>query len=180
MPGSFVVNVKDAIAREHPVAGIRIGFEPPGEWFPDTGITIQVLQPGQPNCKYHAEDVHEDFLVLGGECLVLLDGEERTLEPWDFVHCAAGTPHVFVGAGDGPCWILAIGVRREPETLDFPADERAARYGASSPVSTDDGDEAYADWEGGPPPGLAPQVTPPWPPADRPAQRRAPQRTAGV
>jgi len=67
MPGAFVVNVKDATAREHPVAGIRIGFEPPGEWFPDTGITIQVLQPGQPNCKYHAEGVHEDFLVLGGE-----------------------------------------------------------------------------------------------------------------
>jgi len=165
MHGSFVVNVSEATAREHPVAGVRILFEESGEEFADTGVNIQVLRPGQPNCKYHSEGAQEDFLVLGGECLVLLDGEERTLRAWDFVHCAAGTPHVFVGAGDGPCWILAIGARREPEVLDFPADERAARYGASAPASTGDGDEAYADWEGGPPPGLAPEFTPLWPPS---------------
>ena len=164
MSGSFVVNVADATAREHPVAGVRILFENPEAEFPDTGVNIQVLRPGQPNCKFHSEGVDEDFLVLGGECLLLLDGEERTLRTWDFVHCAAGTPHVFVGAGDGPCWILAIGARREPEVLDFPADERAARYGASAARSTSSGGEAYADWAGGPPPGLAPEVTAPWPP----------------
>jgi hypothetical protein len=78
--------------------------------------------------------------------------------------CEAGTPHVFVGAGDGPCFILAIGARREPEELHFPADERAARYGASARESTTSGGEAYADWEGGPPPGDAPRVDTPWPP----------------
>ena len=164
MSDSFVRNVADAPAFDHPVSGFRILFESPDAEFPQIGVNIQVLRPGQPNAKYHSEAAQEDFLVLGGECLVLLDGEERTLGPWDFVHCAAGSPHVFVGAGDGPCWILAIGARREPETLAFPADEGAARYGASASVSTDDGGEAYADWEGGPPPGLAPQVTPPWPP----------------
>jgi uncharacterized cupin superfamily protein len=161
MPGSFVVNVSEATAREHPVAGVRILFEDPEAEFPDTGVNVQVLRPGQPNCKYHSEGAQEDFLVLGGECLLLLDGEERTLRAWDFAHCAAGTPQVFVGAGDGPCWILAIGARREPELLDFPADERAARYGASALASTSSGDEAYADWDGGPPPGLAPKVTAP-------------------
>jgi uncharacterized cupin superfamily protein len=162
MSDSFVINAADALAREHPVAGVRIDFDP--YWaFPDTGVNIQVLRPGQPGCKYHAESVQEDFLVLAGECLALIDGEERTLRQWDFFHCAAGTPHVFVGAGDGPCWILQIGARRADATLDFPVDDRAARYGASSPVPTGDGDEAYADW-GGPPPGDSPRVAAPWPP----------------
>jgi uncharacterized cupin superfamily protein len=164
MPGSFVVNVADAAATEHPVAGVRIDFDRPDAPFPDTGINIQVLRPGQPSCKYHAESVQEDFLVLAGECLVLLDGEERTLGAWDFVHCEPGSVHVFVGAGDGPFWILQIGARREGQTLDFPADESAARHGAAAPATTTDGDEAYADWPGGPPPGASPPVTPPWPP----------------
>jgi uncharacterized cupin superfamily protein len=161
MSDSFVVNVADAAATEHPVAGVRIHFEDVAAPFPQNGINIQVLRPGQPNCKYHSEDAQEDFLVLAGECTVLLDGEERPLRAWDFVHCAPGTPHVFVGAGEGPCWILAIGARPDDEALDFPADERAARYGASAPVSTTDGDEAYADWPGGPPSAASPPVAPP-------------------
>jgi uncharacterized cupin superfamily protein len=164
MPESFVVNVADAAATEHPVAGLRIHFEDPAAPFRDHGVNIQVLQPGQPNCKYHSEGAQEDFLVLAGQCSVLLDGEERALRTWDFVHCAPGTPHVFVGAGDGPCWILAIGARPEVEELDFPADERAARHGASAPASTTDGDEAYADWPGGPPSAFSPRAATPAPP----------------
>jgi uncharacterized cupin superfamily protein len=80
------------------------------------------------------------------------------------VHCEGGTPHVFVGAGDRACWILAIGARREEETLDFPAEALAARYGAAVRSPTMDGDEACADWPGGPPPGDAPRVETPWPP----------------
>ena len=161
---SYVLNVADAPAFEHPVSGVRILFESPQAPFADTGINIQVLRPGRPNCKFHAEGVQEDFLVLAGECLALIGEEERTLRAWDFVHVEAGTPHVFVGAGDGPCFLLAIGARREPESFDFPADEHAARYGASARETTTSGDEAYADWEGGPPPGDAPQVQTPWPP----------------
>jgi uncharacterized cupin superfamily protein len=164
MPGSFVLNVADAPAFEHPVAGVRILFEHPDAPFPDTGVNIQVLRPDQPNCKYHSEGVQEDFLVLAGECVAIVDGEERPLRAWDFVHCDAGTPHVFVGAGDGPCWILAIGARRDPEKLHFPVDERAAQFGASARESTADGDEAYGDWPGGPPPGDATHVPTPPPP----------------
>jgi uncharacterized cupin superfamily protein len=161
---SYVINVADAPAFEHPVSGVRILFESPDAPFRDTGVNIQVLRPGQPNCKYHSEGVQEDFLVLAGECVALIDGEERALRAWDFVHVEAGTPHVFVGGDRGPCFLLAIGARREPESFVFPADERAARNGAAARESTTSGDEAYADWEGGPPPGDAPRVDTPWPP----------------
>ncbi len=83
-------------------AGPWAAFENPEAPFPDFGINIHVLQPGQPNSKYHSESVQEDFLVLSGECLAIIEGEERPLRAWDFVHCPAGTEHVFVGAGDGP------------------------------------------------------------------------------
>jgi uncharacterized cupin superfamily protein len=165
MTGSFVVNVADAVARDHPDAGVSILLEESGgRGFRDTGISVKVLRPGQPSCKYHAENVQEDFLVLAGECVAILDGEERTLRAWDFLHCDPGAAHAFVGAGDGPCWLLAIGARRDGMALDFPVDERAARHGASAPARTSDGDEAYADWPGGPPPGHAPRVVAPWPP----------------
>jgi uncharacterized cupin superfamily protein len=159
MPGSFVINVADAHAIEHSVSGTTIDFAHPDDPFRDTGINIQVLQPGQPSCKYHAEDVQEDFLVLGGECLLLLEGEERLLRTWDFVHCEPGAHHVFVGAGDGPCWIFQIGARREGMTLDYPVSELAARYGASTPAHDTTGDVAYADW-----PHDYARVKAPWPP----------------
>jgi uncharacterized cupin superfamily protein len=160
MSKSFITNVADTWAFEHETSGVTIGFENPDTPFRDTGINIQVLRPGQPSCKYHSESVQEDFLVLGGQCLLLLEGAERPLRQWDFVHCEPGAEHVFVGAGDGPCWILQIGARREGATLDFPVSELAARHNASTPVPATDGDDAYADWpEGGA------MVTPVWPPS---------------
>src|SRR5690349_18329817 len=95
--------------------------------FEQLGINIQVLEPGQPNCLYHRENAQEDFLVLFGECLVLIEGEELRLRAWDFVHSPAGTDHVFVGAGDGPCGILMVGFRPETEELFYPAAEVAGR-----------------------------------------------------
>jgi uncharacterized cupin superfamily protein len=83
--------------------------------------------------------------VLSGECLVILNGEERRLRAWDFVHCPAGTEHVFVGAGDGPCAVLMIGSRRK-DAAHYPVNSLAARYDASVAVATDEPAEAYADW----------------------------------
>jgi uncharacterized cupin superfamily protein len=103
------------------------------------------MQPGQPNCRYHSEPVQEDFLVLHGECVVILEGEERHLRQWDFVHCPAGTEHVFVGAGEGPSAVLMIGSRRRDEA-HYPVNATAARYDASVERETDDPAEAYADW----------------------------------
>jgi uncharacterized cupin superfamily protein len=112
--------------------------------FPQIGINIGVLQPGQPACMYHGEDEQEDFLVLSGECLLLIEGQERRLKAWDFVHCPAWTEHVFVGAGDGPCAVLAIGSRTGKGVV-YPAAEFAQRHNAAVAQETREASEAYAD-----------------------------------
>jgi uncharacterized cupin superfamily protein len=114
------------------------------EW-PDLGVNVQIMEPGQPNCRYHSEVVQEDFLVIHGECIVILEGEERRLRQWDFVHCPAGTDHVFVGAGDGPCAVLMIGARHK-EGVHYPVNEVAAKYDASVRQATNEPAEAYSDW----------------------------------
>jgi len=142
----FVVNVVDAPALRHEVGGVAVLFEPQDDRFAEFGINLRVLEPGQPSSVYHAETVQEDFLVLSGECLAIIDGEERLLGAWDFVHCPADTAHVFVGAGDGPCAILMIGARGPDKAIRYPANELAARHGASAAQDTDSAAEAYAEW----------------------------------
>lgn len=145
----LIVNLAEVRAVGHPRAGTALLPEgEPGLWA-EVGVNVRILQPGQPNCRYHSEPVQEDFLVLHGECLVILNGEERRLRQWDFVHCPAGTEHVFVGAGDGPSAVLMIGRRRLHEA-HYPVSELAARYDASVKEPTDDPAEAYADWSGEP------------------------------
>jgi uncharacterized cupin superfamily protein len=144
--GWFVVNAREALWNEgHFGAFTRFqghaGFE-------QLGINIGVLEPGQPACMYHGEDNQEDFLVLSGECLLLIEGEERRLRAWDFVHCPPWTEHVFVGAGDGPCAILAVGARGS-EGLLYPRSDLALRHGAGVEKETRDGDEAYAPFAKG-------------------------------
>ena len=117
-------------------------FESREVWFPQFAIKIRVLEPGQPNGLYHSENQQEAFLVLSGECRLLVEGEERLLRPWDFFHCPAGTEHIFVGAGDRPCAILMAGARSPDEQLLYPVSELAARYGASAEEETTDFEQA--------------------------------------
>ena len=145
MDEPFVMNLADAPAFGHSRRATIIDFEDDDAPWPDTGVNVQIMQPGQPNGRYHSEPVQEDFLVLQGECIVILDGEERPLRRWDFLHCPAGTEHIFVGAGDGPCAVLMIGSRRKHE-VHYPVSDVAAKYDASVTSATDDPDEAYADW----------------------------------
>jgi uncharacterized cupin superfamily protein len=142
-PGWFVVNAKEAQWVFTDELGSAVLFEGK-ERFPQIGVNIQVLRPGEPNCMYHGEDCQEDFLVLSGECLVLIEGQERRLRQWDFVHCPPWTEHVFVGAGDGPCAILMIGARGTGDDVIYPRDEVALRHGAGVEQETTDADEAYA------------------------------------
>jgi uncharacterized cupin superfamily protein len=142
--GWFVVNVRDVEWWVSETFGTGCAFEAREFPFPQLGINVSVLEPGEPNCLYHAESQQEAFLVLSGECRLLVDGEERRLGPWDFFHCPAGTEHVFVGAGDGPCVILMVGARSEDEQLLYPVSELAARYGASAEVETPEPSVAYA------------------------------------
>ena len=142
--GWFVVNVKDAQWVGHPDFGMRCMFET-GSRFPHTGINLAVLEPGNPSCRYHRENAQEDFLVLSGECLMLVNGEEKRLTAWDFVHCPPGVSHVFVGAGDGPCVLLSIGHRPAEHELHYPQSGLARRHGAETPEPTDDPRVAYSD-----------------------------------
>ncbi len=114
--GWFIVNAKEAPWGEHEKFGSGTVFEGEPE-FKELGINIGVLEPGQPACLYHRESAQEDFLVLRGECLLLIEGEERPLKAWDFVHCPPWTDHVFVGAGDAPCVILAVGSRASQDIV---------------------------------------------------------------
>lgn len=142
--GWFVVNVRDAEWWVSETFGSGAAFESREAWFSHFGINISVVEPGSSNCLYHSESQEEAFLVLSGECKLLVDGEERPLRAWDFVHCPAGTEHVFVGAGDGPCAILMVGARSKDERLHYPVSELAAGYGASADEATDDPKQAYA------------------------------------
>jgi uncharacterized cupin superfamily protein len=143
--GWYVVNARESRWWHHDTFGSAVTFEGEAR-FPDFGINIQVLQPGEPNCMYHGENAQEDFLVLAGECLLLVDGEERRLGQWDFFHSPPWTEHVFVGAGDGPCAILMVGVRPDPEELRYPVSEVAQRHNASVEKETSSGQEAYAPY----------------------------------
>ena len=154
-PGWFVVNVREAAWVRHEVFGAACAFQSDGrvlrerpdldeQRFPQLGVTLAVLQPGRPSGLYHAESAQEGFLVLAGECLALIEGEERALQQWDFVHCPPETEHVFVGAGDEPCAILMVGTRVADEKLFYPVSELARAHGASVDEETTSGDEAYA------------------------------------
>jgi uncharacterized cupin superfamily protein len=141
----LIVNLADAIAVSHPRCGTTLALEPDGAGWPDTAVKLRILEPGKPNGLYHSEPVQEDFLVLHGECLLILEGEQRTLTRWDFFHCPAGVEHIFVGAGERPCAVLMIGSRRARE-VHYPVDALAARHGASVSEPTDDPEQAYAEW----------------------------------
>jgi uncharacterized cupin superfamily protein len=141
--GWFVLNARDAVWEENDVEGSGVGFENPENRFPDIGINIVVLQPGQPNALYHGENEQEDFLVLEGECLFLVEGEERRLGRWDFAHCPHWTEHILVGAGDRPCIVLCVGGRRGKGVI-YPVANIALKHDAGVTVESRDAKEAYA------------------------------------
>jgi uncharacterized cupin superfamily protein len=149
--GWFVLNAHDARWSRRPGRGHGLSLTGRDEfeaetYFPMLGMSIQVLPPGEPNCTYHWETEQEDFLVLAGEGLLIVEGEERRLKQWDFVHCPPETRHVFVGVSEEPCVILCASSRQFQK--DGPwgfycVDEIAERYNASPPEETQDGEVAY-------------------------------------
>jgi uncharacterized cupin superfamily protein len=145
--GWFVLNARHARWRHAPGRGAVCDLE--GETdFAQLGINPFVLAPGEPMAMYHWEADQEDFLVLAGEALLVVEGDERPLRQWDFVHCPAGTKHVIVGAGDGPCVVLAVGAREHstgPDWGGYTVDEAALRHGAGVEEETTDQMQAYAN-----------------------------------
>jgi uncharacterized cupin superfamily protein len=147
--GWFVLNLAEALAvRNEEKGGATYPLESREHPFRDVGVRVTVLTPGEPSALYHAESAQEGFLVLSGECTLVVEEEERPLRQWDYFHCPADTRHVIVGAGEGPCAILMLGARPEVETIVYPVSEVAAKHGASVATETAVADEAYADWPG--------------------------------
>jgi uncharacterized cupin superfamily protein len=149
--GWFVLNAREArwIHREGRGNNLPFTGWTPFEaetYFPQVGISLVVLEPGEPIGMYHWEADQEDFLVLSGEALLIVEGEERPLRQWDFVHCPPQTRHIIVGAGDGLCVVLAVGAREHQtgEWGGYTVDEVALRHGASVEEDTTDADVAYA------------------------------------
>jgi uncharacterized cupin superfamily protein len=144
--GWFVVNARDTRWFDGTPLG-RFGiFDSQDARFDQLGVGMGILRPGEPNCMYHAEEMQEDFLVLSGECLLIVEGEERPLKQWDFVHCPPWTPHVFVGSGEGPCVVLGFGARKKGRGILYPVDETALKHGAGVEEETSDPDVAYAKY----------------------------------
>jgi len=144
--GWFVLNAREARWRHADGRGAYSVFEGDQE-FPQIGIHLVALHPGDPMAMYHWEADQEDFLVLRGEALLIVEGQERPLRQWDFVHCPAKTKHTIVGAGSSPCLVLAVGARiltREPDWGGYPVDAAALRHGAGVEEETTEPDQAYA------------------------------------
>src|SRR4051794_592273 len=151
-PGWVVVNAKEARWRKRPGRGYSL---PLSGWsdeecetqFPQLGVNLIVLRPGEPLAMYHWEADTEGFLVIAGEPLLIIEGEERPLRQWDYVHCPPGTNHIIVGAGDAVSVVLAVSSRAHMATSEwggYTADPAATRHGAGVDEDTTDADEAYA------------------------------------
>jgi uncharacterized cupin superfamily protein len=144
--GWFVLNAREAQWRHAQGRGAYSHFDGEPE-FSQLGIHLVVLDPSEAMAMYHWEADQEDFLVLAGEALLIVEGEERPLRQWDFVHCPPETKHVIVGAGAGPCVVLAVGARvlsTGPDWGGYPVDETALRHGAGVEEETTDPLKAYA------------------------------------
>ena len=149
--GWFIVNARETQWWERPGRGVLCEFEGAGfegaTDFEQLGINVTVLGSGEPLGMYHWEADQEDFLLLSGEALAVVEGEERRLRRWDLLHCPAGTNHTIVGAGEGPCIVLAVGARDRStgqEWGSYTVDEAALRHGAGVERETTEANEAYA------------------------------------
>ena len=143
--GWFVLNAEEARWRDRPGRGRSLPFEGPTE-FPQTAVVLYVLGPGEPIGMYHWEVDQEDFLVLAGAGVLLIEGEERPLRRWDFVHCPSGVAHMIIGGGEAGCTILALGARERSRTEEwgrYAVDATAQRHGVGVERETSDVDEAY-------------------------------------
>ena len=154
-PGWFVVNAGEAAWVRNDALSSRCTFESgprvlaerpdlEPQRFPEVGITLAVLEPGKPSSLYHAESAQEDFLVLAGTCVLVIEERRRELRAWDFVHCPPGTRHVFIGTGDQPCVILMTGARPAGRTIVYPSSDTARAHNAGVETETDSPAEAYA------------------------------------
>jgi uncharacterized cupin superfamily protein len=134
--GWFVVNLRDAVWYTQ-AFGDACFFEGEGAAaFDQLGVGVRVLWPGRSTWLYHAESAQEDFLVVSGEALLIVEEQERPLRAWDFIHCPAETAHAFLAVGTHPCVIVMVGARPSEHTYRYPRSPLAIRHGVAAVVET--------------------------------------------
>lgn len=158
--GWYILNLSQMRWRGFPGGGAYTTFDTGPEPSDRLGIGVHILWPGDKPGYYHAEDYLEVFLVLSGECVAVVEGEEHRMGPWDYLHSPPGTAHITVGAGTGPCAILMYGTRTPDGGIRYLPDDAAARHGAAVQRESDSPKEVYADR----PP--IEDLPPAWPPPD--------------
>ena len=141
--GWFVLNARETRWRDYGPLGANCDFEGKRP-FKQLGINLNVLDPGQPMSMYHRENHQEGFLVLAGECLLIVEGEERSLKVWDYFHCPGGTAHTIIGAGSGRSVVLAVGARGGRKGIVYLVADAALEHNAGTEVETKKSAEAYA------------------------------------
>jgi len=144
--GWFVVSAHDARWHYAEGRGAVCPFGDEAE-FLQVGVNLYVLAKGEAMGMYHWEADQEDFLVLSGEGLLLVEGQERPLRKWDLVHCPPQTKHIILGAGDEPCVVLAVGAREHQTPAGwggYPVEEIATRHSVGVGEETTDAEKAYA------------------------------------
>ncbi len=139
--GWYVLNARDAKWQENEL-GFYCNFEGDTR-FPEFGFNVSYLPAGAPMAMYHREPHQEGFLVLEGEAVLIVEGEERPLRRWDYVHTPRDVPHVIVASGEGAV-VLAVGGRTGEDGVFYPAEPAAAKHGAAAEADTDKPREAYA------------------------------------
>ena len=143
--GWFILNLADIAWETVPGGGTWCVFESPDAPSARLGIGVHVLHPGEMPGYYHAESEQEGFLVLSGECVAVVEGQERRMRAWDYLHCPPDTAHITIGAGQEPCALLMVGTRSPSHGIRYLVDAAAAAHGASVQQATTSPDEAYAD-----------------------------------
>ena len=147
--GWFILNLAEMAWETVPGLGVGVwrSFNPPDHdpGTPGIGVSVHVLQPGEAPGYYHAEEAQEGFVVLSGECIALVEGQERRMRQWDYLHSPPGTAHITIGAGDAPCAILMFGSPDPKRKVSWIADELAAEHGWSVARTTSNGAEAYGE-----------------------------------
>jgi len=147
--GWFVLNAREAPWHERDGRGFYCEFEgfDDAADFSQVGINLQMLRPGEPMAMYHWEADQEDFLVVAGEALLIVEGQERPLRQWDLAHCPPGTEHTIIGAGDAGCVVVAVGARdrsTESEWGAYTVADAAHRHNAGVDQETTEPEQAYA------------------------------------
>jgi uncharacterized cupin superfamily protein len=138
-----ITNIRDAKWYDEGPFGVSGNFQR-DEPFDEFGLNFAVVWPGQPVAMYHRENHQEGFLVLAGECLAIVEGEERPMRQWDYLHCPVDTNHIIIGAGDGPAFLIAVGSRTGEDSIVYPVDPTALKHHAGVEQETAIPKEAYA------------------------------------